>query len=613
MKLEYKNESNVVGNFETKRCGVQVSSKMFKIFSSNIYKYPVRAVIREYCCNAVDSHKNAGTTDKYDLHIPRPLDPVFYVRDYGAGLSHTDVMETFTEYFYSTKENSNDYVGCLGLGSKSLFSIVDSFIVTSWYQGNKSVYTCFMNEFGEPCVSHVLTESSEERTGLEVRASVKDKDIPQFRAELPFVFRFMEHPNCNVEINTGSKFEINTEKYSINHFQTKESFVVMGGVAYKIEHSQLSNPMHKKVIQHGIIIYADIGSVSFNPGREELSFDKQTVQYLEQTIDFVLEDLKVELQNRCDAINSYFKARSWSLRQMGFIKDITSSLSYKGRKLSEDISFDPNNTPQCKDRNKRTKYIGITKPIYLEAQYILVRDGHVSASKEYAKRYESFVLLIKESHIDLIGLGPNDYTDSNSFVKRIEKSKQEKPKSKKYSGYIYTNTFQTTVSRNLKAVEEVPENAVYFILNRSNWSADIGSLYDLHNIFRFLKTIYDLPDIYAVKNPLPNGTHLKDWTKTAKQKKLVIIRNFEQSAHNYLLTMDNDYKKNYEKSEEIGQYSSYLVERFGIKTNELTKAKIEKLIESFPLIEHLDAYDMLEIENARKVEKVINALSHQVQ
>jgi hypothetical protein len=128
-----------------------------------------------------------------------------------------------------------------------------------------------------------------------------------------------------------------------------------------------------------------------------------------------------------------------------------------------------------------------------------------------------------------------------------------------------------------------------------------------------LKTIYDLPDIYAVKNPLPNGTHLKDWTKTAKQKKLVIIRNFEQSAHNYLLTMDNDYKKNYEKSEEIGQYSSYLVERFGIKTNELTKAKIEKLIESFPLIEHLDAYDMLEIENARKVEKVINALSHQVQ
>ena len=102
---------------------IRNSAKAFNILSSGLYANKIRAIVRELSCNAVDSHVAAGKQDTpFDIHLPNTLEPWFSIRDYGLGLSHDQVINIYTTYFESTKTDSNEFIGALGLGSKSPFS-----------------------------------------------------------------------------------------------------------------------------------------------------------------------------------------------------------------------------------------------------------------------------------------------------------------------------------------------------------------------------------------------------------------------------------------------------------------------------------------------------------
>jgi len=106
-----KRDVQINGDFKTSGFKIQASAKAFEILSSNIYTNKVRAVVREYNCNAYDAHVAAGNEQPWDVHLPTRLEPHFSVRDYGTGLSDEQVREIFTTYFHSTKTGSNDFVG----------------------------------------------------------------------------------------------------------------------------------------------------------------------------------------------------------------------------------------------------------------------------------------------------------------------------------------------------------------------------------------------------------------------------------------------------------------------------------------------------------------------
>lgn len=155
--------SNVgqVGEFR-----IRNSAKAFNILSSGLYANKIRAIIRELSCNAVDSHVAAGNTDtSFDVHLPSSFEPWFSIRDYGTGLDREQVTNIYTTYFESTKTNSNDFIGALGLGSKSPFSYTDNFTIVAIKDGNKGVYTAFLNDEGVPSIALMNEESSNEPTG----------------------------------------------------------------------------------------------------------------------------------------------------------------------------------------------------------------------------------------------------------------------------------------------------------------------------------------------------------------------------------------------------------------------------------------------------------------
>jgi len=118
--------------------GIVFNAKMAKILSDGLYSDKIQSIIRELSCNAVDSHVEAGKGDEpIEVHLPTVFEPVFYVRDFGVGLDHEQVIKIYTVYGASTKTNSNEFIGQLGLGSKSPFSYVDAFDVTARKEGVK--------------------------------------------------------------------------------------------------------------------------------------------------------------------------------------------------------------------------------------------------------------------------------------------------------------------------------------------------------------------------------------------------------------------------------------------------------------------------------------------
>ena len=153
------------------------TSKMFKILSDSLYSDKVMAVVRELATNAYDSHVSAGNKNPFLVKLPTAADPNFSVRDYGTGLSQKDMENLYTTYGASNKNDSNDFVGCLGLGSKSPFAYTKSFTTTSYFNGKQYTYIAAIDDAGVPTLNLIHSTDTTEPNGLEISFAVKQYDF----------------------------------------------------------------------------------------------------------------------------------------------------------------------------------------------------------------------------------------------------------------------------------------------------------------------------------------------------------------------------------------------------------------------------------------------------
>ena len=171
--------ATLIGKFNLREKNI---AKMFSISRKTIYSNAILAVIREYSTNAVDAHIAAGIKDSpIYITLPTSEEPNFKVRDFGAGLSKEEIISIFCSYGESTKEDSNDFVGALGLGSKSSYCYGDSFMVISYHGGLKTAYNMIIGEDNLGDIIHLYQEEvGAEDTGLEIIVPVKHQDIYKF-------------------------------------------------------------------------------------------------------------------------------------------------------------------------------------------------------------------------------------------------------------------------------------------------------------------------------------------------------------------------------------------------------------------------------------------------
>jgi hypothetical protein len=285
---EEENNITTKGISEVTEFSIKTSAKAFKILSQNLYSNPVGSVVRELSTNAYDSHVMAGCPERqFTLQIPTRLDPTFKIRDYGTGLSNEDMMSVYTTFFESTKTQSNDVVGCLGLGSKSPFAITDSFFVTSYFNGMKTIFSVFVDKNFIPSITIFATEETTEDNGLEIEIAVKDTLISSFAYEVRTQLRFF---TVKPDIVGYTNFTWNEDTIQVNRDGWRasdsysDSFAVQGQVAYPIQVNMISEYIEKNefnisvrdLINAGYAVDFPIGSLDIAPSREALSYDDDT-------------------------------------------------------------------------------------------------------------------------------------------------------------------------------------------------------------------------------------------------------------------------------------------------------------------------------------------------
>jgi len=378
MKL-HTNHTNI------ERGGVQAESSFtiktnalsFSILSSGLYTDPEMAIVRELSCNAYDAHiaaKNSNTP--FEIHLPNELEPFLSIKDYGIGLSDEDIQGEmvpvmvedptgelitatnedgtlqfnrtgglYTTYFDSTKTNSNDFIGALGLGSKSPFSYSDAFEVISRYNGKKRTYAIFLNEDGIPTIAKMGDIDTDEHSGLEVKITIKPNDFYKFKNKTATALMYFPvKPKItgalNFEFDQLPKYKIETDEWmlsSAGRYSSSSLIAVQGNVAYRVNSEQIKDKvdddLYAFINRSHIVMFYNIGELEVSANREEIRYDAKSVEAIanklkklnkEFTSEVVkkfgdinkkywfacieLNKLSNELFNREDAIRSFLKA-----------------------------------------------------------------------------------------------------------------------------------------------------------------------------------------------------------------------------------------------------------------------------------------------------------------
>ena len=299
---------------------IKASGKAFEILSKGLYSDRILAIVRELSTNAWDAHLDAGTEDTpFTIHLPNCLKPHFSIRDFGTGLSHEDVMTLYTTYFESTKDESNLFVGALGLGSKSPFSYAESFTVTSYYKGEKKSYAAFVGEEGVPEIALLDTSETNEANGLEISLPVKEQDFWSFETKARLILkRFDPVPT----VKGSPDFEVDPIEYSLKGTNwglikgagRGHAVAIQGKIAYPLKTDAMRDDLTKdqiNLIQYvPIEIHFEMGELDIAADREALGYDKRTIENILAKVDTVLEEIKKEINSKFAACKTLWEAKA---------------------------------------------------------------------------------------------------------------------------------------------------------------------------------------------------------------------------------------------------------------------------------------------------------------
>jgi hypothetical protein len=308
MKLESAPQDVMLPeSFEQRDVAIGDVAFILDMFADKVYSNKERAVIRELACNAHDSHVMAGTTDvPFDVHLPTQLEPWFSLRDYGTGLADEDIANVYGAIGVSTKRDSNEVIGCFGIGSLSPYSMCDSFTVKSYLDGIVRTYQCMRDEKRQPKVIPLGSAPTDEPNGLEVKLTVNSK-VSEFEEEAGHVFMFWEGtlPKINNQ-HVIRKCQTLRDKYVFkgDDFGLTPSwgsmYALMGNIAYKI-------PNQLDEFDVDGYLKFDLGELEFDTARENLSMTDKTKAALKTKFASVKDSLTQIAIDQIEAEDTPFK------------------------------------------------------------------------------------------------------------------------------------------------------------------------------------------------------------------------------------------------------------------------------------------------------------------
>lgn len=248
----------------TKVCDFTIESNavMIRALTSRLYSNPISSILRELASNALD----ACSTKPMVLHMPSPLSAKFVIRDYGPGLSPSEMVNIFTRFGNSTKRNTNSQIGGFGLGAKSPFAISNSFTVRSFHNGMCSTYIASIGSDGMPGLHLTGTKPCDE-TGLEI--SVPSTNYSAWQDALSQIQFFEPRPIVVGGTLPDPKIVFDHPDFIL--FESGKPFILVGPVAYPLNHGPIPNLYGHSAIA----LKFPIGTIEVTASREEVVYTPQ--------------------------------------------------------------------------------------------------------------------------------------------------------------------------------------------------------------------------------------------------------------------------------------------------------------------------------------------------
>jgi hypothetical protein len=209
----------------------------------------------------------------------------------------------FAQYGSSTKRDSNEAVGMLGIGSKSGFAYSDTFTIISRHGGKKRTYIALLDESENDALSLLNEEDNEDPndTGLTIEISVRLEDIREFERKAVALFEHFEpRPNINIQLPAPAAIKAKLKEgvvydRKLSYYEQDGWYAVMGCIPYKIDLEQLKDANGESLVSESFdkcsgLLYFKIGEVQINASREMLKYSKITKEVLVKKFEVVLEE-----------------------------------------------------------------------------------------------------------------------------------------------------------------------------------------------------------------------------------------------------------------------------------------------------------------------------------
>ena len=355
MKPQVKSKQSVKSNgiSTSVKFGIKASGlhHILGILRDQLYSDKVLAVVREYSCNAVDAHTEAGIPDTpIEVTMPTRLALEFKVRDFGPALNDKEIQEVYAFYGESTKRNSNDQIGMLGIGSKSAFAYGDNFVINSYIDGTKHIYNAYIDPSQLGQISKIGTQKTKGKNGIEIVVPVKLGDIDEFSEKAEALFQWFkvrpDVPNSKFEYKDhATLFKGNGWRWVNNpdgsRYYKGDAMVVMGNIGYPIDKGNLEFKDEDglyELLTANLVLDMPIGDVEISASRENLQYTDYTRKNIYKKLELVKKELTDTIKEQFKDCETLFAAKKlwgtvfdtesnlYSLRNV--LKD---SLTWKGK------------------------------------------------------------------------------------------------------------------------------------------------------------------------------------------------------------------------------------------------------------------------------------------
>jgi hypothetical protein len=310
---------------------VSDSAEFFHIISDALYSDKPLAVVREVLCNAWDAHIEAGILGTaVDVTLTSEK---LIIRDYGSGIPPALIKKIYGTYGNSTKKHDGNQTGGFGLGSKSPFAYVDHFEVTSFCDGEKTIYNMAKSSAvvgGKPSITTLVSVPTDD-SGLQVSLNLKNSsDQHRFRL---LVMQIASLGEMRVKLNGSLIPTVPFSQAPLGFMFVKQEllgqrtssaiFVRYGNVVYPVEENEEYQQAYRDVKKfisriartpggyYGgndigdwrLVVQAPPHSMSVTPSRESLSMTDRTLETIKRLLANVLDrQLSSRLDQKCTEI-----------------------------------------------------------------------------------------------------------------------------------------------------------------------------------------------------------------------------------------------------------------------------------------------------------------------